>query len=85
MSNQSFVVEEYTPSCVCPVCGGKMTPAEYYVAQKGGTSYAGQDTIGDKVYTTYKTLYSNIRRKTAGLCTACLLKRNQEIKNLSQN
>lgn len=80
MSNQIFVVEEYTPACTCPVCGGKMTPAEYYVAHKGKTTWSEdrRSLPGNQVLITYKTPYSNIRRKTGGLCTACLVKEKQE-------
>ena len=76
MANDSkWVVAEqdYSPSCTCPKCGGKMTPGVYYVAQRGDTSVKVDNSeIGlGRVSKTYTTGYSNIRKKTGGICMKC--------------
>lgn len=37
MSYRHYLVEKYNSFCTCPVCGGKMTPAEHYAAQESET------------------------------------------------
>ncbi|MBQ5956480.1 MAG: hypothetical protein IJL46_02795 [Clostridia bacterium] len=65
----------------CPKCGGRMSPAEYYVAVKGDTTSKtdlSQAGLG-KVTTTYSTQYRNIRRKTGGFCINCYTESRKKI------
>lgn len=79
--SQGITVQEYTVTkpCVCPSCGGQMTPAEYYVAVQGGTSSKQDWSQAGKVITTYTTQYRNIRRQIGGICTSCYAKEQRQV------
>ncbi len=86
MHSGYYVAEAYDPARACPNCGGKMTPVTYYVANYDGTSSRVDDrSLPGKVITTYTSRYSNIRRKTGGLCTACHIREEQAIEKKHRN
>ncbi len=71
-----FTLEEYSviPPCVCPACGGRMSPVEYYVATKGEV-YSKQDwSTPGKVTTTTTKKYRNIRKRIGAICPDCYTK-----------
>ena len=60
-----------------------MTPGQYFIASSGGTEVKVDNSkVGlGKVTKTYTTQYSNIRRKTGGICPKCFEEEYRKFKN----
>ena len=78
-----FTLAEYTviSPCTCPACGGKMLPAEYYIAVKGDVRSKQDWSQSGKVTTTTTTHYHNVRQKTGGFCPKCYTKSRKSVRN----
>lgn len=63
----------------CPECGGEITPARYYTAQKGASTLVSQkaDYSTMKKTTTFSTEYSDIQPHTGEICLHCYQKKEK--------